>query len=412
MKWRMRMALWLYPRPWRTRYAREFTALLEDVGAGWREFWDVARGGLKMRVLTWNFASVTVGCALLGAVVGGGWSLRTPDQYISTAVIRVADDGKAGARLLRAQTGVLSRPSLAEMILSEDLYRQERAKQPMEQLVEDMRNRHIRVVPLRSSGEGSWRYATAMAISFQYPDAAKARSVTRKLTEGFVQSGAGVQVLDEPSLPIDPSSPNRRVITLIGLAIGLAVGVLAVGVRRWPIVAASGAAAAAAALAIAFAIPDQFVSSAVLKLDPPTPGLVAAVLDDAVLQRIVEKDSMQLYRKERVTQPIAEVVRRMRERDLVVRETPQGISIAFRYVDRYKAQAAVREFVTTLVEMNVVEARKGAPRAQTLEVIAPANLPQAPASPNRLAILIAGLTAGLATGIVVTRKRRLRTLAA
>ena len=45
MKRRMRMALWLYPRAWRARYEREFTALVEDAGSGWRECWDVAREG-------------------------------------------------------------------------------------------------------------------------------------------------------------------------------------------------------------------------------------------------------------------------------------------------------------------------------------------------------------------------------
>ena len=56
MKRRMRLALWLYLSAWRERYAREFTALLEEARPGWREFWDVARGGLKMRWLRWNLA--------------------------------------------------------------------------------------------------------------------------------------------------------------------------------------------------------------------------------------------------------------------------------------------------------------------------------------------------------------------
>ena len=38
MKRRMRFALSLYPPAWRERYAREFTALLEHVRPGWREF--------------------------------------------------------------------------------------------------------------------------------------------------------------------------------------------------------------------------------------------------------------------------------------------------------------------------------------------------------------------------------------
>jgi len=33
-----RWAMWLYPSAWRKRYAREFEALLDDVGPGPRDF--------------------------------------------------------------------------------------------------------------------------------------------------------------------------------------------------------------------------------------------------------------------------------------------------------------------------------------------------------------------------------------
>ena len=80
MKRRKQLALWLYPPAWRVRYAREFEALLEDVGFGWRDWWDVLRGGLKMRLMTWKFLDVTLACALIGAAIGGGSSMRLPDR--------------------------------------------------------------------------------------------------------------------------------------------------------------------------------------------------------------------------------------------------------------------------------------------------------------------------------------------
>jgi capsular polysaccharide biosynthesis protein len=400
MKRRMRMALWLYPKAWRERYAREFAALLEDCGAGWRDCWDVARGGLKMRMLTWNLASVTVVCAVLGAAAGGGWSLRVPDQYISTAVLRVSE-----TRDLTRGQRFISLP-LREMILKEGLFPEERKSIPMERLVAEVRNKYIRIVPVAGGAGGS---VTAVAISFQYPDRVKAQAMTRELAQRFAEGAGSMQVLDAASLPERPASPNRLAITLLGLVVGIGVGTLAVGVRRWPIVAASGALAAVAALAIAYAIPDRWVSTAVLSIDPATPGLVQAVLDDAVLQKIIEKDSMQLYKKERTTSPMPEVVRRMRERDLEIRDIvfngKPAIAVKFAYADRFKAQAAVREVVSTLTEVN---ARQGTPRVQELSVLAPASFPESPSSPNRLVILLAGLTAGLMAGVVVTRKRRLR----
>jgi capsular polysaccharide biosynthesis protein len=407
------MALWLYPKAWRERYAREFAALLEDCGAGWRDCWDVTRGGLKMRMLTWNLASVTVACAVLGAAAGGGWSLRVPDEYISTAVLRVRGDTSPD-KLQQAQVKVLSRLSLVEIMLKEDLYREERQRTPVEDVLAEARNKHIRITPLATGPEG--RVASAVAISFQYRDRAKAQAVTRELSQRFAQSMGGIQVLDAATLPERPSTPNRLAFTVLGLVLGIGVGILAVGIRRWPIVAASGAAAAVAALAIAYAIPNRWVSSAVLSIDPATPGLVQAVLDDAVLQKIIEKDSMQLYKKERTKSAMPEVIRRMRERDLEIREVAfngkPAIGVTFAYADRFKAQATVREVITTLTEVNYNEARKGAPRFQELSVVAPASFPEVPLSPNRLVILISGLAAGLMAGVVVTRKRRLRVVGA
>ena len=116
---------------------------------------------------------------------------------------------------------------------------------------------------------------------------------------------------------------------------------------------------------------------------------------------------MNLYPEDRAKQPMPEILRRMRERDLLIRETPQGIAVSFRYPDRYKAQAAVRRLVTTLFEVTSSHAP-----TPNLEVVAPANLPEVPRSPNRLMILLAGLTTGLTGGIVLTRRRRSQATAA
>ena len=412
MKRRMRFALWLYPPAWRDRYAREFTALLEDVHCGWREFWDVARGGLTMRLLRWNLANVTAACALLGAAIGGGWSLRVPDLYVSTSVFRLTGDAKV-EDLQRVQTEVFSRGSLTAMIVAQDLYRDERMSMPMEDVISDVRNKHIRVIPLAARADNP-RSPSAFAINFEHPDRVKAREFNRAVADRFTAALPSIQVLDPPTVPDRPSYPNRLSFTLIGLAAGLAAGILAVGVRRWPIVAVSGAAAAAAALAISYAIPDRWQSTAVLSIDPATPGLIEAALDDAVLQRIIENPSLNLYANERKSRPIADVVRQMRERDLHVLQIHVGdkpaIAVTFQHTgSRYKAQAVAREFLTVLTDANVARARQF---VQRLTVVTPATLPESPIAPNRLAIRAAGLTAGLAAGAIVTRKRCLRTTAA
>src|SRR3954469_9147014 len=128
MNRRMWWALRVYPAAWRERYASEFAALLEDVKPGWREWGDVVRGGLKMRV-TWNLGTVMTVCGVLGAAVACGFALRLPSVYISTAVVRLANGGTydhLADHLQRVQTEALSRTSLATIIQSLDLYKEER----------------------------------------------------------------------------------------------------------------------------------------------------------------------------------------------------------------------------------------------------------------------------------------------
>jgi uncharacterized protein involved in exopolysaccharide biosynthesis len=100
-------------------------------------------------------------------------------------------------RLQQMQTDILSRTSLAEIIQkpSLDLYKRERAKLPMEDIVQEMRNKYIRITPLAdtSNGSGSRRYASAFAISFMYTDRYKAQAVVRELVTKFTEQNVTVQ---------------------------------------------------------------------------------------------------------------------------------------------------------------------------------------------------------------------------
>jgi capsular polysaccharide biosynthesis protein len=401
MNRRVGWALRLYPAAWRQRYGAEFAALLEDVGPGWREWWDVARGGLKMR-LKWNFATVTVSCVLLGAAVAGGLALRAPNQYVSTSVVKVdRPDGMTDAQmaeaLQRAQTEVLSRTSIAEIIQREDVYRDDRKRMPMEDVVQQMRNRDIRVMPLKDAQNSA---LTAFAVSFAYPDRAKAQRVTTLLVAAFVQrlpragSFLQVQVLDPATLPTMPSSPNRLAYMVVGMAVGLAAGLLLLGIRRWPIVAVAGVGAGLVACAGSFLISDVYVSTAVLRMPVES---AKEVLTDERLLSLIQAPRLDLYPKERAQMPIAKVIERMRA-DLAIQTVTDmqepATAISFRYGDRYKAQAAVRFVVTALLE------------AKRPVVLHPAVLPQQPLRPNRLEIAALGLFAGLIFGAIVTASRR------
>jgi hypothetical protein len=413
---RIQWAIRCYPSAWRKRYGAEFAALLEDVGPGWRDWWDVARGGLKMR-LKWNFATVMAVCGLLGAAVAGGWVYRVPDQYISTAVFRaVLPEGMTEAQfsqqLQRAQTQVLSRTSLAEMIQRRDLdlYKKDRQRITMEDVVQGMRNRDIKIQPLR---DVNGRYSNAFAISFAYSNGEKAQQVTQQLLAAFIaqlpHDGAWVkaEVLDPPTLPASPASPNRFAYIAIGLAFGLGVGLVLLGTRRWPVVVTAGILVGLVTGAASYLIPDRFVSTAVLRIDPSSPDLVPAVLTDQRLIGIIQKPALDLYHDDRAKMPIADVVAKMRHDLQITFVNANSFAVRYEYPNRYKAQAVVREVVTALVETNVMVSRQSpATGRHNLEVLDPAVLPEQPSWPNRLIIAALGLAGGLMLGTLLTLRRR------
>ena len=138
MKRWMQWASRIYPRGWRERYGPEFDALLDDVQPGWRDVIDVMRGALIMRLTTDSGYLKMIGAfALAGAIIAAGLSFAAPHRYVSAAVLGVSP----GFRLDQVRQEVFSRASLKEIIQrpSLNLYRDERRREPMEDVVERMR---------------------------------------------------------------------------------------------------------------------------------------------------------------------------------------------------------------------------------------------------------------------------------
>ena len=207
-------------------------------------------------VLVWRGAAwlgkdmkVVAAVALAGALVAGVFAFRTPDRFVSTAVMRLIPSGQAVGdgqraldRLVELQQKVLSRGSLGEIIKQPafDLYREDRKRMPLEDVVENMRNKALRIQLLQTQG-GS---VPAFLISCEYPDNLKAQAVVRELVTRFARQNVAIQraqgpsaeenleVLDPASLPERPSFPNRPIIVTVGLFGGAALGLLAVLVWR------------------------------------------------------------------------------------------------------------------------------------------------------------------------------------
>ena len=167
------------------------------------------------------------------------------------------------------------------------------------------------------------------------------------------------------------------------------------------------------AAAVAFSIPDRFVSTAVLQLRGGGDALdrlyeiQQEVLSRHSLLRIIQQ--LDLYKTERRTLPLEDIVQQMRK-ELYIRalgpRTPQGVpaafSISFQYPDRFKAQAVTGELTQLFIVRNLVG------RGPTLAVLDVPSLPQKPVYPNRAVILIMGLVVGLVIGLGILVARRSR----
>jgi uncharacterized protein involved in exopolysaccharide biosynthesis len=227
----IRCAALLYPRRWRERYGVEFDVLLDDAGADTSTALNVFSGAISMQIRSWNVGKILATAGVVGALVALGIALEVRKVYVSTSVVKVSASSPEQMRdsVNRMANNIISRPSLTQTINRLGLYPRERAKMPIEDVIERMQ-KNIAIRPIAST---SSVIPTAFAVQFNYSDPSLAQEVTQDLTAKFInlnaqqRSGSGsmvLEVLDPASLPDHASSPNTAVIGSVGLVGGLVLG--------------------------------------------------------------------------------------------------------------------------------------------------------------------------------------------
>lgn len=202
-----------------------------------------------MQMTTWGFGRIAASCGVAGALLCSGVSfLALPDQYTSCCVLRLTRSQLSGDQqsmdnsesvVIGLMQDTLSRTSLAGVIEKQGLYPRERAKEPMEDVIDRMR-RDVRFDRLGHS--------SAFHVAFRYTDAEQARRTEQELIDKLMAANVtlrradlndpnhrlayNLEVLDPASLPKRPSGPNRLLITAMGLSGGLLLGVVAATVAR------------------------------------------------------------------------------------------------------------------------------------------------------------------------------------
>src|ERR1700722_8005266 len=391
MKRALKRLIWLYPKTWRNRYKNEFCALLDDVQPTWRTLFDVFGGALKMQMKIWSPWKIVAAFAVVGVLGAIAFSLTVPDRYVSTAVIRIGD----GQRRQMATTRQLveSRSFLAKLINEQDLYKGERARLPLADVIAQMKSKDIAISLLNAPGAQAFA-----AVTFTSTDAGQAQRTAQRLASQFVDAKVG-EVLDPARLPVHPQNPRGSRIVIMGLLAGVLAGVLFAlfnGLKVWKIAAGLGIAGAIAGAAVAFVLPERFASVALIRYGPPdlavagdrVSQIVAVVKSDARLCAIVQR--FNLYpndsgRERRLVEHLhIEIVR-------------NGPSIVIRFDDmnRYIAQKVVADVVGGLMEESIDDhARSGVKVDFTLELLDPPTLPFNAYFPNRPMVAGTGFFVG------------------
>jgi protein tyrosine kinase modulator len=151
-----------------------------------------------------RYRSWIVGPAFLGLVLGVVVAFLWPDTFVSTALMRItpqqvpeklvpsAINVQMAERLTQMQQEILSRASLSELIQRLDLYKKDRQRLPMDDVVEKMRDA-VKIPLLDVQTQGNNRPASAFMIQFRYSDRYKAQGVVQQLVSKFTEQSATVQ---------------------------------------------------------------------------------------------------------------------------------------------------------------------------------------------------------------------------
>ena len=139
----------------------------------------------------WIFGPFLI--TLVASVVG---VYLWPDSYDSQAVVKIVPQqvsqnlvqssitNDLSDRINSMATTVLSRNVLTNIINNFDLYKSERKRLPMEDVVENVMRKNIHIIPMMAGSDG--RSVPAFTVQFSYPDRLSANKVVQEIVGRFI----------------------------------------------------------------------------------------------------------------------------------------------------------------------------------------------------------------------------------
>jgi uncharacterized protein involved in exopolysaccharide biosynthesis len=152
-----------------------------------------------------RYRSWILGPTFTGLVVAVVIAFFWKDTYLSYATLRITPQQipdkivpsmlslQMAERVQGMETEIRSRTVLSDIIQkpSLDLYKKERDRMPLEDVIQNM-NKNLKITAV-SMGGGDRRYGSAFQIQFTYPDRYKAMMVVRELVTRFQEQIFNVQ---------------------------------------------------------------------------------------------------------------------------------------------------------------------------------------------------------------------------
>jgi hypothetical protein len=240
MRWLMGLAVRLYPKAWRGRYEDEFKALLEETKPSWRASFDVLKGAIEMQLRGVRFGKGVIFLALGGFFVALIPSYFIADQYAAKGILKIQPtrprEGLVPKSVVSSQMQewvqrVFTNQELRRLIEKYRLYPEKQLKEPMEDLVEEMRENIV----LQPAGKD------LVLLQFRHRDRFSSKRVTEELVDDLVDlshattskgSLFDLGILKPVRMPDIPVYPNRLFMALEGMCVGVVIGVLRAFRRR------------------------------------------------------------------------------------------------------------------------------------------------------------------------------------
>jgi uncharacterized protein involved in exopolysaccharide biosynthesis len=400
-------------------------------------------------VILWQRRYYVVVCLVVALVIGATLAFGLPRTYRSTATLLVQSqdlpttivdaptNGAVEQRIARIREQVLSRGDLIQLIEQNDLYQKERQSQPLSKVIEKMR--HSTSVGALSSDigqqSGTQNNTIAIAMSFDYPDPAKAQAVLQSFVTKFL-SMSSEDVEDQASLTVrflqDQANKLQSQITdiegqLTSLKARNGAALAASGAP--PLIDTGSFSAQITSLqnenrqliaqsrhpaqgSNMLAVAEAQLAAAQAQYSDTHPDVIAAKERVAQLRRMPQSSDNGGAIQEQIAANNAAIHQLMGQRDATLARANAAMAGQARAPAILEQAMQLENRATALrnqyqaVSENLLKAQNSSrmaseQRAERLSLVEPANLPDHPFSPNRLMLIGAGAAGGLALGLLL-----------